>query len=743
MSILDTFSAAVGRTVGSMTRAFKEARGSDRKRPRLISAWSESARWRFDTGEDEFEQQRAMRSGWVYDAINMIAGEISASEAEIVKNNPGQKPIAVSNHPLDYVLRRPNPFIGRSFLWRYTGWWLELDGNAYWFVIPDPDGGIAEIWPLPANMVEPYMGEEESDGFISFYRFTANGRFWDIPTEYICHLKLPNPFDIFRGLAPLSAAMLAVDGDMAMARWNANFFSRDNVMPSAVINLASGSPDTDIDDADYAAIKEELETEYAAFRRKTLVTRAPGGVDVNLLGWSSKEMDFLAGRQFSKEEIYNIYGVPPGLKDKNATEANAQTADRTVKEKTIWPLLVLIAEQITAQIVVVWYSEDYELRFKDVRPTNRALELQELNAARGALTVDEVRVRFYDAPPLQDKRGNELFGAPSAPALPDFGIQVPEQQQEPEKPTEPARDTLDQNGDTDIEPPAKSITFDSVMIALFVPMRTAPILAIDGETLPAGSTPIHFADLHLTLVYLGATALNALRRDELVAVVQHFAATQAPICGKIGGIGIFQDTGDDNALYASFDAIGLAEFRTNLVQQLSLAGLLTSQVHDFTPHITLAYLPSDIDFIPALDPSGLGVDFNFITLSWGGERYSFALTGAVPTEVVVNEAEAEIEEPAKFAAYELELRRWREKAVKALKAGKPMPTTFKSDILPPFVMDAVIESLAIIETADDIKALFSDAMNLCKQTHRDDDQFGTLTANLEAAIAVLADVKPG
>ena len=403
MSVIKKIASEIGGAIG----AFEKARSSGAIRPRFLTSWAQSEKWKGgDFGEREFAEQRAIHNSWVFQAIQYKANEISAGRLQVVITKGEEKPQQIPNHPFEKIMRRPNPFIGRAFLWRFTHWWMDLDGNAYWFISPDGLGQPVEIWPIPSNCMRVVPGDK--DRFIDYYEYQANGQIFPIPSEYICHFSYPNPFDIYRGLSPLTAAMLAADSDSAMATWNGNFFGKDNVMPSAVVNMSSGNPNRPIDPADVEALQEKLKSEYSALARKTLVANAYD-MDVALLGWSPKEMDFLAGRQFSKEEIFGIYGLPGGLLDKNANEANSTTADQIFKEKTIWPTMVLYAEQITAQVIIPFYGEDREAVFEDIRPKNRKLLMEEFDRGSRVLTLDELRERYFDADPLGDERGQKLL----------------------------------------------------------------------------------------------------------------------------------------------------------------------------------------------------------------------------------------------------------------------------------------------------------------------------------------------
>ena len=436
MPILDSLASSIGSAVRSFQIA---AQGSQTKahRPMFLNSVADSEKWKGgDLGQKDAAYKRAMQNSWIYTALHFKSNELAAGRLSIVRNETGLEgdAVPVKNHPFTRILRRPNQLMGRGLLWQYSQWWLDLSGNAYWFLAPDEDNNLAEIWPLPANAVNPFPGDKER--LVDYYEYTVNGRLWKIPAEYICHFRYPNPYDYFRGLSPLVAALLPSDADSAMAHWNGAFFGTGNVMPSAIINVSSGIPGTAdaIDPQDMEAIKESLTSgEYAASARRTVVTNAYD-MAVNILGWNAKDMDFLAGRSFTKDEILNIMGIPPGMLDKNATEANATTGDNVFKEKTLWPLMTTIyAETITSQILERWYTPGEEAAFDDIRPINKMQLLQEAAASTSDMTRMERRARFWNLPPLGDERDNEIPGAgptaqPVDPAALGGGFPVPNMQ---------------------------------------------------------------------------------------------------------------------------------------------------------------------------------------------------------------------------------------------------------------------------------------------------------------------------
>lgn len=145
-----------------------------------------------------------------------------------------------------------------------------------------------------------------------------------------------------------------------------------------------------------------------------------------------------------------------------------------------------------------------------------------------------------------------------------------------------------------------------VMVALFLDP------AITGDlALPGGEAP---EQLHVTIVYLGDVAQVGERRDELAALVQEWASTQAALSGEVSGVGLFS-AGPTPITYASADLPALPDARQRLVQVLTQAGFEVPNTHGYTPHITLAYADRREANVRALP-----LWFEGCVLAWAGER---------------------------------------------------------------------------------------------------------------------------
>lgn len=146
---------------------------------------------------------------------------------------------------------------------------------------------------------------------------------------------------------------------------------------------------------------------------------------------------------------------------------------------------------------------------------------------------------------------------------------------------------------------AHTTVHDGIMVSLDLPMEYASQLVISTDELTAG-TPSAVESLHLTLAYLGKVADAKFTQDDLVMWVGHFAANHGPLIGHIGGVArLYTDDPEGDVIIAYYDCPQLAQFRQDLVNSLPIQ---IAKNHGFIAHITLAYIPKDVDVpLPTLD----------------------------------------------------------------------------------------------------------------------------------------------
>jgi HK97 family phage portal protein len=324
------------------------------------------------------------QSSWIYVAVSRIA-EAAALVPLRVMRLEGEKRVQVERHPLELLLENPNPTMSRFELFEATLGYLELTGNAYWFLAGDALGRPAQIWPLrPERMsIVPHPSN-----YVAGYIYEVDGLRIPLEPIEVIHFKRWHPANDYYGLSAIEAARLTIDTDRAMARWNKNTFGQDNGVPAGIVNIKDF-----VNEADYERIKREWRNSYGGGQRKTAFLRG-GTVEWQEIGLSHTELDFLKGRLAHRDEILNIFGIPVGLLSENATEANAKVAERLFIERTLWPKLVRLAQRISQELLP-FYAGDYVAEFEDIRPTDTQARLDEIRTAQNILSINEIRERYY------------------------------------------------------------------------------------------------------------------------------------------------------------------------------------------------------------------------------------------------------------------------------------------------------------------------------------------------------------
>lgn len=339
------------------------------------------------SGHNEALERVALRKSWVFSNIDLLAKLGSSSQLEVWREaRDGERAFPITGHAFERIMRKPNPYMGNAYLKMYTQLWLHLRGEAYWMLVPDQTGELKEIWPLPSNKIEPIP---DPNNFISGYLYNTGGmgnKPVVIPPENVCYFRMPNPYNYHRGLSKLSAYSDSLVIDDKSVRWNLDTFNND-----ANLRTIISVPST-VNKTTFSQIKAELISELVTKGKRYMITRG-GDIKAESIGLSQKDMEFLDGRAFTRDEIDRVFGIPSGFWDKSANKANAGVAKAIVIEFAVVPTLILMAEDIETQILAKWYDDGDSLqaRYSSILKENEELELKKNKLNWEALTVNEVR----------------------------------------------------------------------------------------------------------------------------------------------------------------------------------------------------------------------------------------------------------------------------------------------------------------------------------------------------------------
>jgi len=345
----------------------------------------------------------------VYRAVRMIAEPMALVPLNVFEWK-GEDKEGVPNHEFEKLLRRPNPVHSFGTIMQRTAAFLELAGNAYWYIAYERGGSPGEIWVMRPDRVRPIPHPKE---FVSGYIHTVDDQETRYDVNEVVHFQRYHPRKDFTGMSAIETLAYQLVGDQGMTRWNANFFNKDRAMPAGILN-AKGQ----MTDNDFERLKKEFAAMYGGTERRTLVT-TDNELEWTDMGLSHQDMQFLEGRNFTLDEIMGVFGIPAGKYRENATEANAKVADATFKAETLWPKLTSIANQISHSLIQPAYGPQFIVEFEDIRPEDKRLWLDEVTTIMAGtmgngglrepvLTRDEVRERYFQLDPFPEEEKPEV-----------------------------------------------------------------------------------------------------------------------------------------------------------------------------------------------------------------------------------------------------------------------------------------------------------------------------------------------
>ena len=272
-----------------------------------------------------------------YRAVRMIA-EAAASIPWLVYEGETE----AATHPLLTLIAKPNPGQpGREFFEMLFGF-LLVAGNAYIEKV-ELDGAPRELYALRPDRMKTIAS---NNGWPEAFEYSVNGQSVRLPRENVLHLKLFNPLNDHYGMSPLEAAQRSIDTHNAAASWNKAMLD-NSARPSGALVYTAG--DGHLTNEQFERLKRELEASYQGASNAGRPMVLEGGLDWKEMGFSPKDMEFIAAKNASAREIALAFGVPPmllGIPGDN-TFANYAEANRSFWRQTILPLAARVAEAMT------------------------------------------------------------------------------------------------------------------------------------------------------------------------------------------------------------------------------------------------------------------------------------------------------------------------------------------------------------------------------------------------------------
>ena len=264
----------------------------------------------------------------------------------------GLSRVELDEHPLLDLLRTVNPHWSWKRLILMTQVCMGLWGECMWVIVNDRRGRPAELWWVRPDRMRPIP---HPDDYLAGYVYEATtGERITFPVSEVVWFRYPNPLDEYTGLSPLAAARLSADTARDAMKANQGLYKNGWNIGGLVLPPAGTV--YSVEDAKNleTALSNRFKGADKGHRWAVMRFRA----DVQNMGVTPKDAEFIAGMDITFRQVCRAYGVPsPLLNDlEHATLANVREF-----QIALWDTLAPEADTLAADI-----DEQLTARYADL-----------------------------------------------------------------------------------------------------------------------------------------------------------------------------------------------------------------------------------------------------------------------------------------------------------------------------------------------------------------------------------------
>ncbi len=353
MSFLTTLGKAASRLVAPRRRSLARANP-------VATLLSDSYQQRFGMGDDwspsSYGDYLAI-SPTVYACVHLRARNLSRVRLRLYRSTEGGATVPLPDtHPAQLLLDSVNPFWSRQRFWYMVEASLSLWGSAPVVLFRDGRGNVRELWWLRPSRFKVIP---DASAYIKGYLYTKDGVDVAFGPEDVLWFRYPNPIEEYAGLSPIAALRMSIDTNTDAIRFNRRFF-RNDATPGRVY-LKS---EQELTTAQAEELRMRWEVAFKDPNRAHSIAILDKSADLKSLAVSQRDMEYVEGQRFTKEEICGAYGVSPLLIGdlRFSSFANFTLAKSSFWDETLIPEMQLIESELSRGLVPL-LGDGLQVRF--------------------------------------------------------------------------------------------------------------------------------------------------------------------------------------------------------------------------------------------------------------------------------------------------------------------------------------------------------------------------------------------
>lgn len=282
--------------------------------------------------------------GIAYACIRLISNTVSQTNIQLFRTKEGVKE-RVLKHPIIKLLNKPmqntTPFMWLSLLTTQ----LTSYGNAYFYIIRKNGAFPTELLFIPDDNVSIYVTTDLENPF--YYTITLkDGTQKKVFPDDMLHFKNIS-LDGVQGMSPIALHRLTFDIAETGKEFQKTYLDNASNISGVIETEQNLKSET------VTQMRDNFGTIYGGSKNAGKTAILGGGAKyTQIMPISPTDADYINGAKLNKEDIMQIFAVPPPLLgDVSATYANSEQLSLTYQEFTISPIYTNIEQEINLKLL--------------------------------------------------------------------------------------------------------------------------------------------------------------------------------------------------------------------------------------------------------------------------------------------------------------------------------------------------------------------------------------------------------
>jgi len=303
--MFDWLRAQLGRLAGRRVRGLS-----------LVANYLANVLWLVENTWHSLIKEGYGRNSIAYSAIRLLSQSIpEARMRAYVGEEEDREPLPLT-HPLMQLIRRPNAFMTEFEFWELATIQLAAVGRSVWWKERANGGQVLALWPLRPDRVGPIYSSDPNVPVLAGWAYVdPQAQAHLLPaSDCICFLFPDADGEsggLVEGFGPLSAARADLSADNS-ATTHIGALLANYAQPGMALKIKDS-----IDEDTANLIKAKFRQEFGGMRLGTPAV-LDAGAEIQMLGFSLKDLEFSGLRSDTESRICAALGVPSILVGANS-----------------------------------------------------------------------------------------------------------------------------------------------------------------------------------------------------------------------------------------------------------------------------------------------------------------------------------------------------------------------------------------------------------------------------------------